>query len=257
MKSADGSDMPAWLSRVVDALSRSDYEPNEVHQTLETARRHRSKLQIELTGQSTAEHESLIMWSTIEQVRMKDFIIDQPTVGGITRPLATGEQMRISFSAEPTPLAGTTKSLGRIKIPSGGAKALFGYRLALPERLQPDERRTAPRVFVGLDLAAQVQLIHEPNSKVEPIRGVVDDLCVGGLRFHTRDMLRRLAPGKPVRIKVNLPMPIGVLDEPATVIHIEPGQQVNEHVIGVHFQREIKGMAELVQSLEDGQNQGR
>lgn len=251
--------MAAWLSKVVEAMggSSSDGELNEVHKTLDATRRNRTKLQIEPMGPLGPEHEPVVLYSTIEQVRPKDFIIAQPTIGGITRPLATGEPLRVSFSAVPLPLAAQTRSLGRIKIPSGGRQALFGYRLAVPDRLDTDERRASNRVSVGVELAPQVQLLADPKSHIPAIHGVVDDLSIGGLRMRTRDDTHRLTVNHSIRAEIHLPDPVGVVTVQAVIAHVGPGQQLGEHVVGLRFEGEVANLAELVRSLEGRHMTGR
>ena len=46
---------------------------------------------------------------TIEQVRANDLVISQPTIDGLSHPLVTGEQLRMTFLTDDGPMSGRTE----------------------------------------------------------------------------------------------------------------------------------------------------
>lgn len=240
--------MPQWLAKVVDALSGG--ELSEVRRILEAARRNRTKLHLESFGPGAdQDDESIVLISTIEQVRAKDFVIDQPTIGGITRPLAIGEQLRVSFLTTSGLMTAETRSLGRVKIPSGGTRAFFGYHLAMPDHIEAEERRIAGRVLVGFDLAPEVELHTDRTHFLAPVRGVMHDLSAAGMKIRTRNAADRISPEDRVYLRVDLPDPVGPLTEMVVIVRVDPGRSSGENIIGVRFERHIETLDELIEEL--------
>ncbi len=119
------------------------------------------------------------MVARIEQVRADDFIISQPSIGVFRHPLATGEQLRLSFVGQTGRVSGLSRSLGRIKITSGGTGMLYSYRLALPETLRENDERRFERMTIGFDLAPEARLYSHDGAQAA--RGIVQDLSRGGM----------------------------------------------------------------------------
>jgi hypothetical protein len=164
---------------------------------------------------------------------------------GIARPLVAGEELRLSMSLKTAGhLVGETEVLGRYKIPSGGAQPLHGYRLSMPEELYDDDRRSSTRRRMGFNLAREVELYRRDDD--EPIRGVVQNLSIGGMQIRTHDSQPNLRPGERVRLVVHLPPPVGGINRMVTIARLAGKRNPRHRVIGIAFEREIPGLADLL-----------
>ena len=216
---------------------------DEARQLLQAACQGRIKLKLEQL--KTHVPNATIMTATIEQVSEDELIISQPVINGVARPLVNGEELRLSFSIKSVGhLIGETEVLGRYKIPSGGDDPLRGYRLSLPGELFEDDRRASRRKTSSLNLAREVEVYRRDGD--DPIRGVVQNLSVGGMQIRTHDSTPQLRPGQRVRIIVHLPPPVGGVNRMVTVARLAGKRNPRHRVIGIAFEREIPGLAELL-----------
>ena len=62
-----------------------------------------------------------------------------------------------------------------------------------------------------------------------------------------------LALQQRVHLSVQLPSPVGVIDENVTVVRVAPSANRTNNYVGVAFDEEVEGLAELVRRLEEGQ----
>lgn len=234
--------MARWISKIARAFSGEDAR-QEALSALRAAYEARVKLKLEPLRTSIAN--ATIMTAAIEQVG-EDLIISQPVIGGVARPLLTGEQLRLSFSLkELGHVTGETEVIGRFKIPSGGGEPLHGYRLSIPAELFPDERRDSNRAGGSLNLAREVEIYRTPDD--EPIRGVVQNLSQGGMQIRTHDAPEPpMQPGERVRLIVHLPPPVGGVNRMVTIARLAGNRNPRHRVIGIAFEREIPGLRELL-----------
>jgi c-di-GMP-binding flagellar brake protein YcgR len=222
---------------------------DEAREFLRAAYADRVKLKLEPL--KTSVKNATVMTATIEQVRDDDLVINQPVIGGVARPLVAGETLRISLSLKSVGrLVGEVEVLGRFKIPSGGSAPLRGYRLSLPNELSDDDRRTSKRKDMAVNLAREVELYRRDGD--DPIRGVVQNLSIGGMQIRTHDSQPNLRPGERVRLVVHLPPPVGGVNRMVTIARLAGKRTPRHRVIGIAFEREIPG---LVQLLSKGQQQ--
>jgi hypothetical protein len=236
-----------WISKLARALAGEDAK-DEARELLRTAYADRVKLKLEPL--KTSVENATVMTATIEQVRDGDLVISQPVIGGVTRPLVTGEKLRLSLSLKSVGrLAGEVEVLGRHKIPSGGGAPLQGYRLSLPDELDDEDRRAAKRRAMASNLAREVELYRRDDD--EPIRGVVQNLSSSGMQIRTHDSHPQLRPGERVRLVVHLPPPVGGINRMVNIARLAGNRNPRHRVIGITFEREIPGLAEL---LRKGQN---
>ena len=231
------------MSKLSRALGGDDPR-QEALLALTAAYKARVKLKIEPLKTSIAN--ATVMTASIEQVG-EDLIIGQPVIGGVTRPLLTGEQLRLSFSLkELGHVTGEAEVIGRFKIPSGGGgEPLHGYRLTIPQELFPDERRDSDRAGGSVNLAREVELYRHPDE--EPIRGVVQNLSQGGMQIRTHDAPEPpLRSGERVRLIVHLPPPVGGINRMVTIARLAGNRNPRHRVIGIAFERDIPGLRELL-----------
>ncbi len=206
------------------------------------------KLRLEPLKTSIAN--ATIMTASIEYVG-EDLIISQPVIGGVTRPLLTSEQLRLSFSLkELGHVTGETEVIGRFKIPSGGGEPLHGYRLTIPDELFPDERRESGRAGGSVNLAREVEIYRRPGE--DPIRGVVQNLSKGGMQIRTHDSPETpLRSGERVRLIVHLPPPVGGINRMVTIARLAGNRNPRHRVIGIAFEHDIPGLVELLQKTSN------
>lgn len=221
-------------------------EPNAVEETRRLlGDAHKARVKLWLEPLMTSVRNSTLMTATIEQVRTEDIIIGQPSIGGVIRTLVSGESLRLSFSVGPAGhLNGETEVLGRFQIPSGGSDPLHGYRLAMPQGLQLQERRSAKRSDSKLNLAREVELYRSETE--EPIRGVVQNLSVSGMQIRTHDYQPKLQQGDRVRLVFHLPSPVGGVNRMVSIARLAKNRNPRQQILGVSFEREIPGLAELL-----------
>lgn len=243
--------MPAWLTNVKRALGAGPNAQERARLLLQEASRARTTLDLEPLNQ-TGFHK-LVLAATIEQVRHDDLVISQPLVGALNHPLATGEELLMSFGVDSMGgVSGETEALGRVQVPSGGARLLYGYRLAMPAVLRADERRRHRRVRFGAGPPPAAALY--PRPKDTPLRGIVLDVSIGGLLIRVlHEPECELALQQRVHLSVQLPPPVGVIDESVTVVRLAPSANRTNNYVGVAFDGEVEGLADLVRRLEEGQ----
>ncbi len=231
------------MSKIVRVLAGED-ALEEAKATLRAAYDARAKLRLEPLKTSIAN--ATVMSATIVQVGDDVLIINQPVIGGVARRLVAGEHLRVSFSLkEIGHVMGETVVLGRSKIPSGGSNPLHGYRLSIPTELFPDDRRESNRSNQGLNLAREVEIYRNPAD--DPIRGVVQNLSLGGMQIRTHDSPEPpLRPGERVRVVVHLPAPVGAVSRMVTIARLAGTRNRRHRIIGIAFEREVPGLRELL-----------
>ncbi len=235
------------MSKITRALAGDDTRREAL---LALAAAHEARVKLKIEPLKTSIANATVMTAAIEQVG-EDLIISQPVIGGVTRPLLTGEQLRLSFSLkELGHVTGETEVVGRFKIPSGGGEPLHGYRLTIPQELFPDERRESGRAGGSVNLAREVEIYRRPDE--EPIRGVVQNLSQGGMQIRTHDSPEPpLRPGERVRLIVHLPPPVGGINRMVTIARLAGNRNPRHRVIGIAFERDIPGLRELLQKSSD------
>ena len=241
--------MSDWLSKVKNALAGDGAAKSDARAHLLVAHRDRAILELESLNQEGIDIP--VMSATIEQIREKDLMISQPSVGGINRVLATGERLRLSFVGLNGRLRGESTVLGRIKVPAGGAseensggRMLYGYRLALPASLEIVTERTDTRALIGRDLAVEVEL--HTFEQQAPIRGFVKDISKGGLKIRSSNAKGKLSEGQRLYLKVELPPPVGLLTEMVRITHLEPTGKGEQLMIGLAFGRRIEVLTKFL-----------
>ncbi len=244
--------MPAWLTSVKRALGAGPSAQDTARLLLKEAYRARTTLDLEPLNQ-TGFHK-LVLAATIEQVRDDHLVISQPLIGALNHPLATGEELLMSFGVDSVGgVSGKTQALGRVQIPSGGARLLYGYRLAMPAVLRAHERRRHRRVTFGSGPPPSAALY--PHPKDTPLRGTVLDISIRGMLIRVlHEPECELALQQRIHLSVQLPPPVGVIDEDVTVVRVAPSANRTNNYVGVAFDGEVEGLTELVHRLEEGQH---
>ncbi len=238
--------MGAWFSRIRRTLAGEPTAGQEVRRALLAAQRASNRLELEPANM--APEDATTMVARIEQVRSGDFIISQPSIGVFTHPLATGEQLRLSFVGQTGRVSGLSRSLGRIKIASGGTRMIYGYRLALPEALREKDERRFERMTVGFDLAPEARRYRLNGAQAA--RGIVQDLSRGGMQIRCHEVSPRTAVGQRVRLDVLLPQPVGEVEAMATIVRLAAGPHPRQQIIGVEFEKEVQGLSELIGAVK-------
>jgi len=235
--------MPVWLSKVMSALGGQSAVRDSVHATMQEAQRLRTKIALEVISGARGS----VLATVIEQLDGESLIISQPSVGGLTHPLAFGETMKISFSQNNQHHVGQCRCLGRVKIAAGNGHPehlLFAYRLSMPESLQVEDRRREPRVNVDLGRTIEAQL-YSPRLQ-GPLLGTVQDISMTGARIRSAMGVGSVASGHELFLKSMMPEPIGLVDEVVDVVRVEIDPTTGEHTIGIAFRRKVQGLEEFI-----------
>ena len=241
--------MPQWFNKMVSALGGAGSAQDYVRQVLQTAQRARTRISLEVI--SGGRPQAVVMTTFIEQVRENDVVVSQPSIGGLTHPLAFNETLRLSFFSSGLHHSGQTRCLGRVKVPSGGASAsstLFAYSLAFPIEIASEDRRTQPRVTLAFDVTPEAHL-YAPGS-TGPLLGTLADVSMSGASIRTAMAPAGIAPGQEIHLKAMLPEPVGLVDEMVQVARVNGDSRTGQNVIGVSFNRRIPGLAELIRGTQ-------
>ena len=241
--------MGTWLEKVKRALSTELDAAGKVGLLLREAQRARATVELEPVSQSGPR--KLVLLATFEQVLDDGVIISQPLIGALNHPLTTGEHLVMSFGVDSVGrVSGKTQALGRVQVPSGGMRLLYGYRLATPTVLCADERRAICRMTFGSGPPPAAALYTKATES--PVRGTVQDLSTGGMliRVHHEPHLD-LRLQQHVQLSVHLPPPVGVINERVTIVRVAPGANQSHNYIGIAFERQLDGLEDLVRELKD------
>lgn len=240
--------MAQWLNKMFGALAGQGSSPADVLRLLQSAQRSRVRVSLEVIGSSRPQN--VFMTTFIEQVRDSDIVVSQPSIGGLTHPLAFNETLRLSFFAQGLHHTGQTRCLGRVKVPSGGGgrQMLFAYSLALPEQLTSEDRRSEPRVSLSFDVNPEAHL-YGPDSE-GPVLGSIADVSMTGARICTPMNGAGIQPGQEIHLKAMLPEPVGLVDEIVHVARVESDSRTGQNTIGIAFARRIPGLAELIRGTQ-------
>jgi hypothetical protein len=235
-----------WLTKVTEVLGGGG-APEPVAVTLRRAGRQRAKVVIEQASPEGGDR-SLMLSTTVELVREHDVVIAMPTIGGLTRQLATGERLTIVLDARRGRVRGSTQCLGRIKLPSGGEGKFFGYRLSLPTHFQAVSHEQQPLLPLGFELVQDVELHTKRTQYLAPIRGTITELHLTGMKITSRNATDRVTPGERAYLKATMPEPVDELNEMVVVTEVALGREAGELIIQVQFERQIERIEEVVRA---------
>lgn len=208
----------------------------------ERALRRSRRLELETIPLGNAQPDVLV--TSLEQVRDHDLVISKPMIGARTRPLVTNEPLRLILTDAKARFLGTTRCLGRIKIPTGGEGMLYGYRLAMPKSMDSAERRQHARVSVEFDLAPKAELLLPCKGIV--LRGTMLDISASGARLNCTSALDLIAMGDEALVKAELPNPIDELSEFVTVQRLERCNRTEHCIVCVSFSAPIARVEQFV-----------
>jgi hypothetical protein len=247
---ADQIDVGTWLSKMKSAFSGEADVSASVRRELEAMQRLRSKLVVEVMNPARTTRETLA--AIVEQVRDQDVVISQPSTGALTRPLAAGERVVLQLPAPGGVNAGEARVLGRIKLPSGGKRMFFGYRLTIPERFQFIERRLHPRFALGrAALRAQLAPIADETAEVSAaLSGLLVDISLGGAQVMLEGEAAAPKPGTTLTLTANFPAPVGSIAHPVTVARAEHDASTNVTRIGLQFDAPVPNLDAFLDVLK-------
>lgn len=208
----------------------------------EHALRRSRRLELETIPAGDARPDVLV--SSLEQVRDNDLVISKPMIGTRTRPLVTNEPLHISLTDKDGRHIGTTRCMGRIKIPTGGGGMLYGYRLALPKSMDNAERRDYTRVAVEFDLAPQAELLLPRRGIV--LRGTLLDISASGARLRCTVGSDLISEGDEALLKTELPNPVDELSEFISVKRVKCCNRTGHCTIGIAFNAPIVRVEQFV-----------
>lgn len=231
--------MAEWLSRMMSKVGVHNARA-AVREALHAALRNRCKVYVESPDQG------IVALTQVQQIEGDEIVVAVPSIGGMTYPLAFGENLKLSFVDERTNLSGQTRCLGRVKVTAGDGKTLFAYRVALPEAMIAEDRRTDARVELAFEIAPEAHLYS--GRMPAPILGRITNISMSGARITTVGPARGVAKGQELYLKFMLPEPVGLVDEVVEVHRIESDARNNRHCVGVSFHRRLERLALLMRS---------
>lgn len=246
--------MGTWFSKVISALGGEAEDRTRVLHLLTQAQRTRAKALLEVV----AAGQTAVLATIIEQVREDDLIISQPTIGGLTHPLAFGETMTISVALNGTMHTGETQCLGRVRIPAGAGTSgaapsadamLYAYRLTLPEKMAAKDRRGENRFVLRFSGEVEAQLYAHAVMD-GPIIGRIENLSMSGASIVTNLPPNRLERGRMLYLKSKLPEPGGLIDDLVTIARVETDSATGQTIIGVQFHRRLESVEALMRGAK-------
>ena len=185
------------------------------------------------------------MNTKVLQLRDDDFVINQPTDGPLVRKLIKGETFLLSVAADSLGhISGETIVLGRTKVATASGECIYGYRLSYPGRFRRSDRRRAARATIGFDCSREVEIYLTDSGS--PIRGVIQNVSVGGMKVRTSESRIPVEAGQRVRLVAYLPSPVGEVNRMVRVVRVSLDSNPRLKVIGVQFERKLDGLAELI-----------
>jgi hypothetical protein len=243
--------MAQWFNKMFNALAGQAGSREYVRQVLHAAQRTRARVAMEVVN--GGRPQAVVMTTFIEQVRENDIVVSQPSIGGLTHPLAFNETLRMGLFCQGLHHTGQTRCLGRVKVPSGGAggsanSTLFAYSLAWPEEIVSEDRRSEPRISLSFDVSPEAHL-YAPGSD-GPLLGSLSDVSMVGASIRTAMAPAGFQPGQEIHLKALLPEPVGLVDEIVHVARVAGDTRTGQNVIGVAFGRRIPGLAELIRGTQ-------
>jgi len=236
-----------WLDKVKSTFGGTTDPYAQSRRVLRLAQRSRVQLHVELMDRESDSSGKLI--ANIEHITEDSFIISQPTTGVIAHPLNKHEQLRLTCVVQSQRYLGMTQCAGRARIPSGGKRMLYGFRLNLPEHLDTPERRNEPRTTVGYDLAPKA-ILKLPNHPDE-IAGIVIDISASGVQVRSYEAEGLLQLGDNCHFQTELPAPVGSLSAPVSVAFLGPGKVEGQTILGLAFHQRLERVAQFVRCTEN------
>jgi len=228
-----------WLSKLQDFLEPPGCSLVDVCATLAEAQRICARVELEPVTATT--DESLTLRTTIEAVHEDAFIVTKPVAGGVVRPLARFEPHDLRFVGSRGLVLGRTHALGRYKMPNGADGFIYGYRLALPETLRLVEPRQPLRKLFGRDCVREAEL--HVLSHRGPIHGLLEDISPGGARLLCRNAPGHLAGGASALFKVELPEPVGSLQQMVRITGVESVPERGALRVRIAFEKKNEAIA--------------
>ena len=245
--------MADWLSKMMNKVkpaaagsvgtSVTKGGATSVRNALQAAHRNRCKVFLEVPNQK------VVAATQVEQITNDEIVIAQPSIGGMTYPLAFGEALKISFVDQKSNLVGGTKCLGRTKVQSGDGRTLFAYRLAMPDSIKVEERRADARTEIMQEVAPEAQLY--AGTMKSPIVGHLTNISMSGARVSMESAPPGLSIGQELYLKFQMPDPIGIVDEVVEVQRLDFDRRSSKHTVGVSFRRRIERLEALLRTPID------
>ncbi len=240
-----------WLSKVRSTLTGEAEAAQAVRRELEALQRSRAKLVIEVTKPGSAEPEALT--TIVEQVRDEDIVISQPSAGALNRPLATGERVLLRFTLATGVNVGESRSLGRIKLPSGGKRMFFGYRLSIPPRFETLDRRDHRRVALDEATAPVVHLtpVSQDDEAPRPsCSATMMDISLSGVQVKLETEHALFNVGDAMQLIADFPMPVGSIVHPVVVTRLEHDASERTTRAGLQFTAPVPNLEQFLETLQ-------
>jgi hypothetical protein len=240
---ADTAPVGRWLNRLINALGHDSNAVADPHEVMRDA--HRSRARVELVSVNPPAGAPEPLATTIELVDDDTIIVSQPVRGGTTRLIGRFEQYRITVPTSYGSATGVTRCVGRQQIPSGAGDTLYGYRMNIPDTMRANHRSPLTRIM-GDDTVREAQLLL--LGRDGPINGLVQRLDGAGATLICRNASSLLQPRRRAAFRLDLPDPVGPVDELVTITDAAPDPRSGAVIVDVRFDRRLKSIDQVLRA---------
>jgi hypothetical protein len=210
----------------------------------------RSRARVELEPLTMTTRMPVALTARIEHVLEDAFVVSQPVVDGVVRPLGRFETYRLAIASPQGRMTGDTQALGRIKIATAGDALLYGYRLSLPPRIQISRRRRDLEILMGRDTVREGEL-YIINHR-GPVLGLVEEVSATGARLLCRNGRNHIAVGQDAFLKLDLPDPLGPIREMVSVTSVDPDEETGCLNVRVAFEKRNQRISDVLRRARSG-----
>lgn len=242
-----GADEPgvSILSRIRSRGADAQADP-EVFRVLRGALESRERL--ELVPIRTLLPGVRPLVCTIESIDESGVVVSQPTNGGSAgRGLNRFGLYAVTVSHGGRDWTGEVQVVGRAKVRSGGSGVVYGYRLSFPHAFHAIERRRDLRLMFAGDVVREAEM--RVLGRTGPILGIIEDLSAGGVKIRCRNAKdAALALGQNVTFRLDVPPPIGEIDETARITGIEPDRQGGDLIVRLQFDTRVESIERFIKN---------
>lgn len=207
----------------------------------------KSRAKLELEPVAGGGDKRLVMTTKVEQVRPDCFIVSRPIAHGAMQALGRYEHYQMRFDTPEGRTVARTQATARVRIPSSGGTVLYGHKMVFPDALQLEKPRRPVSALVGDDSVREAQLL--VLGRKGPILGLVQDLDANGARLHCRNAGESLRPGQQAYLKLDLPDPVGELEEPVKITGLEPSHRPGVVTVRVAFRDKNDRIHEVLRAF--------
>lgn len=229
--------MFSWLTRVL-----SD-EPSPAEETvalLEESWRDGEAIDLLSAGEASRR-----ISFALHDITAEGLLISNPTIGQVGHRLAVAERFTLRVRSRGRVLLGATECLRRARTTRHG-ETIHGFLLSLPASLAPQRRaepKPAPARQDWIEAAGEAQIIALRTQM--PIFGRVIEIHPDRFVLRCRNAAGKIDEGETIELRLDLPKPVGKLNEPARVRRVWTDARSGQSTVDLQLLRMIKEIEHL------------